>query len=82
MTADEADDLIESDQMCAVCLMPFDNYKNLDETQSKLKMVRSKIENMIEKQEFLSKSPSDTFFSQHPSSARSTDISNLYKVKS
>ena len=48
MTADEADDLIENGQMCAVCLVPFDKYKSLDETQSKLKMVRSKIENMIE----------------------------------
>jgi hypothetical protein len=32
MTAEEASKLIDDDTMCAVCLMPFDKYKNLDKS--------------------------------------------------
>jgi len=63
-TAEEANELIEDDNMCAVCLMPFDKYKNLDESQQKLKIVSSKIENMIEKQDGEEVSSSDVLFNQ------------------
>jgi len=78
MTADEANELIESDQMCAVCLMPFDTYENLDETQEKLKILRSKIENMIEKYDAIRASPSDCLFNHKPAG----HSSSIYQVKS
>ena len=62
----EAAELIDNETMCAVCLMPFEKYKNLDESQQKLKMVRSKIENMIEKQDEEDLSPDDVLFNQKP----------------
>lgn len=78
MTADEANELIMEDQMCAVCLMPFEKYENLDDTQGKLKVLRSKIENMIEKCDAAKRSPSDALFNQKPAG----HSSSIYKVKS